>query len=151
MDLHAPVDVVYLWVDGGDPVWRQKLRHAETRLGVGQRRAHPGITVIDHRALIPAAVLPTSDSGNIESYIHRIPNLSERYCYFNDDVFFGALYFFCINDTTDDAHACDPRLSQVRTALARLFPTPSRFEKPLPPGKTGVHKRQPARAQALSA
>jgi len=75
MDLHAPVDVVYLWVDGGDPVWRQKLRHAETRLGVGQRRAHPGITVIDHRALIPAAALPTFDSGNIESYIHRIPNL----------------------------------------------------------------------------
>ncbi|MGS0758513.1 hypothetical protein ACVBEH_29620, partial [Roseateles sp. GG27B] len=23
-------------------------------------------------------------------YIHRIPNLSERYFYFNDDVFFGA-------------------------------------------------------------
>lgn len=346
MDLHAPVDVVYLWVDGNDPAWRQKRRQAEARLGVGQRhslaafgnvegrfrdndelryslralerffpghgqvylvtdaqtpawlRTHPGITVVDHRALIPAAALPTFDSGNIESYIHRIPNLSERYFYCNDDVFFGApvrldhwfwpggvyvgwsdepevsdeplrmdataldnacrlshqwlkahapgllqdtptfrtfahsprpmrksvllalealapelfaavrstvfrawdkptivsdfvlrwslasglarvrdyahahvssgdlhdgqeldrvlaqfgaLDFFCINDTTDDAHPGDPRLSQVRDALARLFPTPSRFEKPLLPGKTGTHKRQPVRAQALSA
>ncbi len=49
-----------------------------------------GLTVIDHRDLIPAASLPTFDSGNIESYIHHIPGLSERYFYFNDDVFFGA-------------------------------------------------------------
>ena len=48
------------------------------------------LTVVDHRDLIPAALLPTFDSGNIESYIHRIPGLSERYFYFNDDVFFGA-------------------------------------------------------------
>lgn len=34
--------------------------------------------------------LPTLDSGHIESYIHHIPNLSEHYFYFNDDVFFGA-------------------------------------------------------------
>ena len=40
--------------------------------------------------LIPAQALPTFDSGNIESYIHRIPGLSERYFYLNDDVFFGA-------------------------------------------------------------
>ena len=39
---------------------------------------------------MPAAYLPTFDSGNIESYIHHIPGLSERYFYFNDDVFFGA-------------------------------------------------------------
>ena len=36
---------------------------------------------------MPAAYLPTFDSGNIESYIHHIPGLSERYFYFNDDVF----------------------------------------------------------------
>ncbi len=52
--------------------------------------AAPGLTVVDHRDLIPAAHLPMFDSGNIESYIHRIPNLSERYFYLNDDVFFGA-------------------------------------------------------------
>jgi Stealth protein CR2, conserved region 2/Stealth protein CR1, conserved region 1 len=49
-----------------------------------------GITLIDHRDLIPEQHLPTFDSGNIESYIHRIPNLSEQFFYLNDDVFFGA-------------------------------------------------------------
>lgn len=48
------------------------------------------LTVIDHRELIPSNCLPTFDSGNIESYIHRIPGLSEHYFYLNDDVFFGA-------------------------------------------------------------
>ena len=66
---------VYLVTDGQAPDW--------LRLG-----AH--LTLIDHRDLIPEASLPTFDSGNIESYIHRIPGLSERYFYFNDDVFFGA-------------------------------------------------------------
>lgn len=46
------------------------------------------ISIIDHRDLIPTDLLPTFDSGNIESYIHRIENLSERYFYLNDDVFF---------------------------------------------------------------
>ena len=55
----------------------------------GWLRATPGLTIVDHRELIPAQCLPTFDSGNIESYIHRIPNLSERYFYLNDDVFFG--------------------------------------------------------------
>ncbi|GAA4012955.1 Stealth CR1 domain-containing protein [Actimicrobium antarcticum] len=56
----------------------------------GWLRASEHITIVDHASLIPAASLPTFDSGNIESYIHRIPNLSERFFYFNDDVFFGA-------------------------------------------------------------
>jgi hypothetical protein len=41
----------------------------------------------------------------------------------------GALDFFCINDTTDDAHPNDPRLIQVREALHRMFPKPSGFER----------------------
>ena len=53
-------------------------------------RAHPRLTVIDHGALMPECSLPTFDSGHIESYIHRITGLSERYFYFNDDVFLGA-------------------------------------------------------------
>jgi hypothetical protein len=48
------------------------------------------LTLIDHRDLMPEASLPTFDSGHIESWIHHIPGLSERYFYFNDDVFFGA-------------------------------------------------------------
>ena len=53
-------------------------------------QASDQITLIDHHQLIPHSALPTFDSGNIESYIHHIPGLSERYFYLNDDVFFGA-------------------------------------------------------------
>ncbi len=66
---------IYLVTDGQTPDWL---------------KASDRMTLVDHRELIPEASLPTFDSSNIESYIHRIPDLSERYFYFNDDVFFGA-------------------------------------------------------------
>ena len=53
-------------------------------------RASPRLTVIDHASLMPGASLPVFDSGHIESYLHHIPGLSERFLYLNDDVFFGA-------------------------------------------------------------
>lgn len=134
----SPIDIVYLWVDGSDPVWRAKRHAAALRLGAeaaqsmapygnvegrfrdngelryslrALERFFPGhghvyivtdgqtpswlrtsnrLTVVSHQELLPANRLPTFDSGNIESYIHRIPGLSERYFYLNDDVFFGA-------------------------------------------------------------
>jgi Stealth protein CR2, conserved region 2/Stealth protein CR1, conserved region 1/Stealth protein CR4, conserved region 4 len=132
------IDIVYLWVDGNDPVWRQKRQDALSRLNLNKlssiakfgnvegrfrdndelryslralERYFPDcghvyiitdaqtpawlqsstqITIIDHKDLIPAAKLPTFDSANIESYIHHIPMLTERYFYLNDDVFFGS-------------------------------------------------------------
>ncbi len=66
---------IYVVTDGQTPEWLVQTDK---------------LTVIDHRALIPSECLPTFDSGNIESYIHHIPGLSERYFYLNDDVFFGA-------------------------------------------------------------
>jgi hypothetical protein len=42
---------------------------------------------------------------------------------------FGALDFFCINDTTDDAHPEDPRLLQVQTVLQAMLPQASGFEQ----------------------
>jgi hypothetical protein len=138
MKSEAKIDIVYLWVDGNDLVWRNKRHFARDQLGQnciedlalysnveGRFRdndelryslralAHffpdhghvyiitdaqipkwlrhsERVTIVDHQDLIPRAQLPTFDSGNIESYIHRIPGLSERYFYFNDDVFFGS-------------------------------------------------------------
>ncbi|MDQ0096134.1 stealth family protein [Paeniglutamicibacter psychrophenolicus] len=53
---------------------------------------HPGISVVDHEAIFEDLdALPTFNSHAIESQIHRIPNLSERFLYVNDDVFFGHL------------------------------------------------------------
>jgi hypothetical protein len=66
---------VYIVTDGQVPDWFE---------------ASDQITLIDHHQLIPDSALPVFDSGNIESYIHHIPGLSERYFYLNDDVFFGA-------------------------------------------------------------
>jgi hypothetical protein len=43
----------------------------------------------------------------------------------------GQLDFFCINDTTDDAHQHDPRLEKVREAMGEMFPHPSGFERVL--------------------
>ncbi|GAB2934482.1 stealth family protein [Streptomyces heilongjiangensis] len=46
-----------------------------------------GLTVVDHREILPADALPVFNSHAIESRLHHIPGLSERYLYFNDDVF----------------------------------------------------------------
>ena len=46
-----------------------------------------GITVVDHRDILPADALPVFNSHAIESRLHRIPGLSDHYLYFNDDVF----------------------------------------------------------------
>ncbi|MFI9341270.1 stealth conserved region 3 domain-containing protein [Streptomyces sp. NPDC052773] len=46
-----------------------------------------GLTVVDHRDILPADALPVFNSHAIESRLHHIPGLSERYLYFNDDVF----------------------------------------------------------------
>lgn len=53
-------------------------------------RETAGLEIVDHRDLIPAELLPVFSSTHIESWIHRIPGLSERFFYLNDDVFFGA-------------------------------------------------------------
>jgi hypothetical protein len=45
---------------------------------------------------------------------------------------FGELDFFCVNDTTDDAHAKDPRLENVRASLLKMLFKPSEFERRLP-------------------
>ena len=134
----APVDIVYLWVDGADPVWRGKRNAAFTQWNLqnphdlaafgntagryrdndellfnlralerffpehghvylvtdGQTPAwlqpSDNLTVIDHRDLFPHDTPWVFDSGHIESYLHHIEGLSERFFYMNDDVFFGA-------------------------------------------------------------
>lgn len=50
---------------------------------------HPKITVVDHREIFAdPSVLPVFNSHAIESQLHRIPGLNERYLYMNDDLFF---------------------------------------------------------------
>ena len=58
----------------------------------GQRpswlKDHPKISFIDQKEIFKNSTdLPTFNSMAIETNLHRISNLSERYVYFNDDVF----------------------------------------------------------------
>ena len=51
------------------------------------RTDHPRLNVVRHRDFIPEQYLPTFNSRAIEWNLHRIPGLSERFVYFNDDLF----------------------------------------------------------------
>lgn len=48
---------------------------------------HEKIRIVRHKDYIPAEYLPTFSSHVIELNLHRIPDLSEHFVYFNDDVF----------------------------------------------------------------
>lgn len=64
---------------------------------------HPKIKIVDHSIIFKGYenVLPTFNSITIESFIHRIPDLSEKYIYLNDDFIIlqpvGADEFFLKN------------------------------------------------------
>jgi len=136
------------------------------------------LTLVDHRDLMPESSLPTFDSGHIESWIHHIPGLSERYFYFNDDVFLGAPlnpadwftpdgFYLTWSDeppVTDEAmrmdatsleNACRLSIEWLRTqagaALAGHALPPSRQQDPLYQStfRTFAHSPRPMRRSLL--
>lgn len=48
---------------------------------------NPKLNLVDHKDVIPEEFLPTYNSGVIERYIHRIPDLADHFVYFNDDFY----------------------------------------------------------------
>jgi len=48
---------------------------------------HPKLKIVNHKDFIPAEYLPTYNSNAIELNLHRIPELSEHFVLFNDDMF----------------------------------------------------------------
>lgn len=48
---------------------------------------HEKLVIVNHKDMIPDEYLPTFNSNAIEMFLHRIPELSEQFVYFNDDVF----------------------------------------------------------------
>ena len=71
---------------------------------------HPRITVVDHRDIFTdPSVLPVFNSHAIESQLHHIDGLCERYVYLNDDCFF--------------LRPTDPELFYSGNGLARHFPS----------------------------
>ena len=66
------VNKIYIVVhDGQKPTWLKETNR---------------IKIIQHSDIIPMKYLPTFNSLCIESFLYRIPNLSERYIYINDDI-----------------------------------------------------------------
>lgn len=57
------------------------------------------VKIVYHDKFIPRDVLPTFNSHTIETHIHNIPNLSEKFIYMNDDMYFtkkvNKSHFFC--------------------------------------------------------
>lgn len=50
------------------------------------KNAHPKLSLINHQDFIPDEVLPTFNSTSIEMFLHKIPGISEKFVYFNDDM-----------------------------------------------------------------
>ncbi|MBK5223290.1 MAG: stealth family protein [Acidimicrobiia bacterium] len=77
LEMFAPwVHTVHIVTAGQTPYWLDT--------------AHPRVNLVDHREIFPERnLLPVFNSHAIESRLHRIPGLAERYLYLNDDVFFG--------------------------------------------------------------
>lgn len=59
---------------------------------------HPRIKVVYHKDIFPKYAYPTFDSGTIELFLDKIPGVTERFIYFNDDFFLNNYvhpsYFF---------------------------------------------------------
>ena len=63
---------IYIVSDGQIPDWLHEFTN---------------VTIIHHKDIIDEQYLPTFNSHVIEAFLHKIPNLSENFIYFNDDVF----------------------------------------------------------------
>ncbi|XP_033190663.1 N-acetylglucosamine-1-phosphate transferase subunits alpha and beta [Bombus vancouverensis nearcticus] len=128
---HVPIDVVYTWVNGSDPVFLKNLKEHIPIMDVNTAASrfsdkdelryslrslemyapwvrhvyivtngqipswldmdNPKVTLITHEDIfLNKSDLPTFSSPAIESHIHRIPGISDKFLYFNDDVMLGA-------------------------------------------------------------
>lgn len=77
LEVYAPwVRKVHIVTAGQTPAWLNT--------------DHPKVHLVDHRDIFrDPSVLPVFNSHAIESQLHRIDGLAERYVYLNDDVFLG--------------------------------------------------------------
>ena len=93
--LHAPwVRRIFLVTCGHVPPW---LDTADER-----------IRLVRHDEILDSSCLPTFNSHAIESALHRIPGIAERYLYCNDDFFFGRPVAPSIFFLADGTPCCFP-------------------------------------------
>jgi len=112
-----PIDLVYCWYGGKIPEGVDACRasdNGELRYSIRSvdcfapwiRRihvlvnddavvpawlsGHAKVRIVRLSEFIPRDVLPLNNSASIEMWLHRVPGLSERFVYSNDDMFLGA-------------------------------------------------------------
>ncbi len=74
---HAPwIRKIFIVTDDQKPAWLNT--------------EHPRIQLVDHKDIMPAEALPCFNSTVIEYFLYRIPGLSGRFLFANDDMFFNA-------------------------------------------------------------
>lgn len=80
------------------------------------RRDHPRLRIVHHDEVVnEAGVLPTFNSNVIESFLHRLPGISDHFLYFNDDYFLGAPV------APADFYAPDGRIRVFGTVVGERF------------------------------
>lgn len=83
------------------------------------------IKIIDHKQIIDEKYLPTFNSHVIEAHLHNIPELSEHFIYFNDDVFVAryldSSHFFQSNGLA----SIFPANKSIKAMLAKGIKTPT--------------------------
>ncbi|XP_061124446.1 N-acetylglucosamine-1-phosphotransferase subunits alpha/beta-like [Syngnathus typhle] len=77
LEKHAPwVRHVFIVTNGQVPSWLNLQ--------------NPRVSIVTHQEIFPnSSHLPNFNSAAIESHIHRIPGISQRFLYLNDDIMFG--------------------------------------------------------------
>ncbi|MDX8354496.1 stealth family protein [Cognatiyoonia sp. IB215182] len=76
---HAPwIGRIFLITDAQRPKWLDPAKQSEL-----------GVTIVDHKVIFRGHedALPIFNSISIETVLHRVPNIAERFLYFNDDFF----------------------------------------------------------------
>lgn len=83
LELYAPwIRCIHIVTNGQTPRWLDTT--------------NPRIRIVTHdQVFLQPEALPTFNSNAIELQLHRIPGLSRRFLYFNDDVFLGR---YCARD-----------------------------------------------------
>ena len=74
---------------------------------------HRNLVIVRHSEFMPADALPCFNSNVIESYIHKIPQISNHFLYFNDDTYISKPVswreFFKPNGMPINRHAPGPQ------------------------------------------
>lgn len=98
IDVYAPwVRKVHLVTEGHLPEWLNTECEK--------------LSVVKHEDFMPAELLPTFNSNSFEMYLHKIPGLSDKFVYFNDDmIILNNIYEndFFVGDKPKDMLAFQP-------------------------------------------